>query len=691
MRRHRIPLAIVFAAVLALAVTGPAAGQSGWRPISAEEMAMTDCPQQPGAPAVFLWREVVTNENERAISVSCRLKVLTPAGKERANVEIPFVKGSFKVDELKARVVRPGGASEDFHGQMFEKTAIRAGKLKIKVMTFALPDVDVGSIIDYRYKLVPDEGRGASKRALDALDESLGTQGRPEEGGRDTASGLLFFTVDVWDIQEDLFTCRAKFAYVPSDELERLFGLAGMQMRLLWVFQRLADAQPVRRKGQVELELENIAALETEEFMPPETSQRMEVRLFYLQGRINAFDKYWEEESGNWQNGAEKFMRKAGDAVAEAQRVTEGIEDPMGKLRALYRRAQEIRNLSYDRTMTRRRREELKIKSNGNVADVLKHGYGVRSDITRSFAALSRAAGFEAKVVRVSRRDDKFFNKNIGGLYDQFDSELAMVKVDGTDKLFDPATPFCPMGMVHWSCAGSVCLIPAEKPPLFLTTPIYPADTALIQRELALALDPEGNLAGTVKVTFLGQEALVRRVEHIGEDEAEVRKDFETEMAEILPAGAKVTLKTLENIDNNKDSVVAHFEIGIAGLATVAGDKTLLPVSPLLGSRRHPFRHATRTHPIYFPYPYREFDDIVVKLPEGLQAETVPAARKKALEAFGFTLICATEDGGKLHIQRDLVVKKSYFAVDQYKAVKAFFDEVTAGDEELVVLSAVKK
>jgi hypothetical protein len=266
-----------------------------------------------------------------------------------------------------------------------------------------------------------------------------------------------------------------------------------------------------------------------------------------------------------------------------------------------------------------------------------------------------------------------------------------MVKVDGADKLFDPATPFCPMGIVHWSCAGSVCLVPADEPPMFLTTPIYPADTALTQRELALALDPEGNLTGTVKVTFLGQEALVRRVEHIGEDEAETRKTLETEMAELLPAGAKVALTKIENIDNNEDSVVAHFDVTLAGLATGAGDKTLLPVSPLLGSRRHPFRHAQRTHPVYFPYPYREFDDLVVALPEGWKAETVPAARKKALESFGFSLVCVPEDGGKLHVQRDLVVKKSYFAVDQYKTVKAFFDEVTAGDEELVVLSAVKK
>ena len=691
MRYCKTPPAMIFWGFLVLAAARPAAGQSGWPPIPDEELALTDCPQQPGAPAIFLWREVLTDDNERQISIHCRLKVLTPAGKERANVEIPFVKGRFKVDDLKARVVQPNGQSEEFSGQVFEKTAIRAGGLKVKVMTFALPDVDVGAIIDYRYRLVPDDGRGASKRALAALEESLGTTGRPQEGGVDTALGLLFFPVDVWDIQEDLFTRKARFAYVPSDELEGLFGLAHMKMRLIWVFNRLKDGKPERKKGQIELALENVPALEAEEYMPPETSQRMEVRFFYLEGRLDSFDKYWQEEAGNWQKGTEKFMRKAGDAVAEANRVTAGIDDPLQKLRALYARAQEIKNLSYDRTLTSRRREELKIKDNGNVADVLKRGYGLRSDITRSFAAMARAAGFEAKVVRVSRRDDKFFDRNLGGLYDQFDSELAMVKIDGVDKLFDPATPFCPVGMVHWSCAGSVCLVPAEAPPLFLTTPVYPADTALTQRELALALDAEGNLSGTAMVTFLGQEALVRRVEHIGDDEAQVRKDFEAEMAEILPAGSKVALKTLENIDNNADSVVAHFEVAVPGLATMAGDRTLLPVSPLLGSRRHPFRHDRRTHPVYFPYPYREFDDIVVTLPEGMKAETVPAGRKKNLEAFGLSLVCASEDSGKLHIQRDLVVKKNYFAVDQYKTVKAFFDEVTAGDEEFVVLSAVKK
>ncbi len=691
MRHRRLPIILAFLAFLALAAFRPAGAQEPWPAVTPEELALKDCPQQPGAPAILLYREEVTDHNKFASSCYRRLKVLTPAGKEYANIEIPFVKGSLKVEGLKARVVHPDGRSVEFNGQVFEKTAVRAGRLKTIVMAFALPDVEVGCIIDYRYKLVSDSGRSASKRSLDALEDALGAQGRPREGGYDSESGPLFFPADVWDIQEDLFTRKAKFSYIPSGLLIDALSWSGTRMRISWVTQRIVGAKLENTKEGIELELENIPALEIEDFMPPESTARMEVRIFYIEGTLDAPDKYWEKESANWQKGAEKFMRKTGEAVAETKRVAGSVDDTFHKIKALYDRAQEIRNLSYDKTLTSRRMEELKIKDNKNVADVLKRGYGVRSDITRTFAAMARAAGFEAKVVRVVTRDDKIFVKDFCGLYNQFDSELAMVKVDGEDKLFDPATPFCPMGLVRWSCMGSVFLAPSDKPPLFLPTPVYPPDTALTQREIALALDAEGNLTGKVTVTFQGQEALIRRVAHIGDDETEMKQAFEAEMAELLPVGAKVTLKKLENIDKNTDSVIAHFEVAMEGLATMAGDKMLLPVSPLLGSRRHPFRHAERKHAVYFPYPSREFDDIVVSLPEGLRVETTPEKRKQDLESFGFFLACAPEDGGKIHAQRDLVVKRSYFAVDQYKAVKAFFDEVTAGDEELVVLAADKK
>jgi len=224
-----------------------------------------------------------------------------------------------------------------------------------------------------------------------------------------------------------------------------------------------------------------------------------------------------------------------------------------------------------------------------------------------------------------------------------------------------------------------------------MRTPTFAADAALTQREFALRLDAEGNLAGTVKVTFLGQEALVQRVEHIGDDDVEIKKDLETEMLQILPAGAKAGLKGLENMTNNADRIVATFELDVPGVATAAGPRTLVPVSPLLGNARYPFRHAQRKYPVYFPYASREFDDIVITLPEGMKVETVPTPRANRSESFDYSLFCAAEGGAKFHAQRDLIIKKNYFPVGEYAALKAFFDQARAGDEEQVVLTSVKK
>ena len=690
--------AIVFAGILAvLFMLGSSrrAAAEEWPPVTDEEKALKDCPQQPGAPAVFLYREESTSHRTWTTSCYFRLKVLTPAGRDRANIEIPVVKGRTKVTDLKARVVRPDGTTVPFTGQVFEKTALRLSGFKVTVKTFALPDVDVGSIIDYRYKIVPDDGRSSSK-AQEALEDLFGNSGKPREGGIDTEEGILFLPMETWEVQADLFTRRAKFGYEPSGWLgTALAELAKKAMIFSWATRWLPGAEPAGDNSRIELELENIPAFEPEEFMPPESSQRMEVRLFYVAGTVGTPDTYWQAESRNWQKGLEKFMGTRWSAAPDARAAVAGLADPEAKIAALYAKAQKIKNLSYDRTMTRRMRKERGIKDNRSVADVLKNNYGLRSDITRTFVALAAGAGFTARVVRVATREDKLFDINTCDLYGQFDRELAVVQVNGKDRYYDPATPFCPPGLVGWEATAAAMLDPAGDPPSVLKAPVKTPDgtpeQALIRREIVLRLDAEGNLAGTAKVRFGGQEGLSRRLDHLDDDAVEVKKALETEMGDILPAGAKVTLQKVENLRNSADEVLADFDISLPGLATGAGDRTLLPASPLLGLKQYPFRHAQRKFPVSFAHPYRVSDDIVISLPDGMTVESVPAPRTDTGEWFDHSLVCTVENRTTLHVLRDVRLKRCDFPVSFYGTVRAFFDRLRTADEEQVVLSATKR
>jgi len=257
--------------------------------------------------------------------------------------------------------------------------------------------------------------------------------------------------------------------------------------------------------------------------MPPKSSQRMEVRLFYIEGRFRLLRQVLGGGEQGLAEGRGEVMRKAGDAAAEAKRVTAGVDDPLQKVRPSMP-GQEIKNLSYDKTLTSRRREELKIKDNGNVADVLKRGYGLRSDITRSSRPWPGPRASRPRSSACPGGTTSSSTGTFGGLYNQFDAELPC-QDHGEDKLFDPATPFCPVGMVHWSCAGSVLPRAGRGSAAVPDDPDLPAEHGPDPaRDRARARRRGHSPARSSDLPR--QEALIRRVEHIGDDETEVRKEF---------------------------------------------------------------------------------------------------------------------------------------------------------------------
>jgi hypothetical protein len=683
-----VHLAACVAAALLVAAL-PAAAPPTWPPISQEDAAMKDCSRQPGAPAVILYREEITSADLGTMTAFKRLKILTPAGRDRSTIEIPFVAGYFKVTDIEARVVPPQGREQPFTGQVFEKTALRRGRLRLAVKTFALPNVDVGSIIDYRYKLERVRSGLTDKRLNAMITDLVGHNDRPEEGGDEERKDPRTVMAGRWQVQEDLFTKHLKLSYTNlSAGIASLLGQGG---RLAWASVGMKLGKPFITSGSAVLDMYNIPAFAAEDHMIPEGIARMSIDLFFLDGEIKSGEEFWKLESMDWQKSVEKFIGRAGQLAALAGGIVGDATEPAEQLKRIYAKVQGFRNLSYERDLTDEQKKEQKIKDNRRVEDVLERGYGLRSDITRTFVKLAQAAGFEAEAVRVAARDDKLFRKEYLSFYDQLDSEMALVKVGDRTLLLDPATPFCPFGLIHWSRTNTTGLRSSGEPPAFFVPPPSPPDMALTRREAALTLDPQGNLAGPVKITYLGQEALVRRLDHIDDDEAAWKTALEKEFADILPTGATATLTKVENPGGSDSALIANFEVTIPGAATPTGEKTLLPVFPWNSAGQYPFRQSERQYPICFPYPFREVDDIIITLPEGLAAEVRPEARDDQNDFSAYTLACAEGGPGKLRVKRDLTLKKNSFPVEQYAAIKSFFDRARAGDEAQVVLTTVKK
>ncbi|MCU0244107.1 MAG: DUF3857 domain-containing protein [Acidobacteria bacterium] len=677
--RRSVRRSVLTAAFLALLAAGAAAAETqDWPPVTDEDKAVKDCPGQPGAPAVYLLRHQFSNDNDMSFRAFFRLKVLTDAGKAYGDIEIPFSE-AWRIKDIQARVVKPDGRAVPYTGPIFEKTVVQVGRLKRLVKTFALPDIEVGSIIDHRYELKLDPKKAASSRSL-----SL-ERWKPEEGGYPEDLSLLSYTTNIWDFTAPLYTFKARYVYMPYRNGQ--ISLGDRSLRLAWVSYGLAWGGPVWNGGSVELTVDGIPARAKEEFMPPEAEDRMGVIFFFCDNSVSDAASYWRREVGGWRDLVREFLDKAEGAEIEAQALVRPEAPALENLKALYDRAQRIENLSYDPAMTPARRKELKIKDNRSVADVLKRGAGLRSDITRAFVALARAAGFKADLVRVASRDDQIFHEQVLSLYGQFDTEIAKVETGGRTLFFDPATPLCPMGTLPWACTGTAYF--ATTGPLgdFPSTPLDPPDASTLRRELDLKLDAAGRLTGSVRLTLTGQEALVRRLEYLDLDEAEARRRLETELKATLGGDAQASCRAIENLAVAGDPLRLEFDVSWSAAAAVAGGRIALPAVPLRGGWHDAFRLTQRRSSVQFRYLARETDDIVIALPEGMRVEALPAASLDERSFARHTLDAAVAEDGRVRVRRELTILKPRVPADQYPILRAFFDRTRAAADGQILLS----
>ncbi len=426
-------------------------------------------------------------------------------------------------------------------------------------------------------------------------------------------------------------------------------------------------------------------AFQKEDFIPPENELKSRVDFYYTrQTKLEPPAQFWKREGKEWYDVVQEFIGKRKGVERAAGEIVSPSEPPEAKLRRLYARVQQVRNLSYERSKTKKEEEREKLKDNESVEDVWKHGYGYRNQLNRLFVGLARAAGFEAWSVRVSQRDAYFFREDLQDGR-QLDGEVALVRLEGKDLYFDPGTQFCPFGLLSWENTGVRGIRLEKDGGVFVTTPNpSPADAAT-ERKATLEFSDDGTLVGMLTVIFRGHEAMSRRREASESDDAGRRKQLEDEINEWLPAGARVELTKAPDWTGSEPELRAEFSLRVSSWGTAAGRRWLLPVSLFGAGRQTHFRSANRIHPLYFEYPVQVMDEISVRLPLSFQVSNTPTPQRRS-GAFGqYEIACETQ-GNTLKIQRRMATNGVLIPVEYYSGLRTFFESVRSSDEEQVVL-----
>ena len=604
---------------------------------------MTAEPKAPGASAIILYRQVDRDDQTYHEFVYKRIKILTEEGRKYADVELAFVKGEGQVNNIKARTIRPDGSVVNFDGKIYEKTIFKTKGIKELAKTFTLPDVQVGSIIEYQF----------------------------------THSWTEYLVYDSrWNVSDELFTKRAKFTLKPNQ---------AWPMRWGWQQLPAGAPQPVKEGAIIRLDVSDVPAFEEEDHMPPPNELKAHVNFTYITDKNTEQDqaKYWQREGRSRFEYADAFLNKKKEMENAVSSIISPSDSPDTKLRKIYARVQQLRNTSYEKEKTVAEQKREKEKENHNVGDVWKNQYGDHYDITCLFLGLVRAAGFDTSLVLVSSRSLYFFNPAMMNPH-QLTGYIVLVKTGGKDLFFNPGVPFTPFAYLPWGQTNVAGLKIDKDNSTWVTTSTPTADESMITRSADLTMNDDGALEGKLTVTYAGLEAHWRRIEERDEDGTEKKKFLEDEVKSWVPVGIDISLTNQPDWTSSSVTMVAVFDFKVEGWASPAGKKILIPVSLFSAADKHMFEHAHRVHPIYFDFPTQAKDDVKLQLPLNWSVVSVPRIPAQDQKVVVYS-VNVDDNKGSEHITRVLKLDLIGLDLKYYNALRNFFQQVKTGDEQQIV------
>lgn len=662
------PLRASFA--LCLLSLAPAVHAQQWVAPTSAELSMTALPEAPGAPGLYLFREETTDDGLHMHSFYVRLKVLNERGKDFANVELPFsTREGSNIDSLAGRTIHPDGTIIPFTGKPYEKLIERGTQSSYKAKVFTLPSVEIGSIVEYRYKIHFD----------DAYVQS------PD-----------------WFVQSNLYTRKAHFLWFPTMEPVTSTGDNGEQVSssIAWtpilppgakvkqtVLQTHANGgKTVEGQVQLELTVENVGPIPDESYMPPLHSISDRVLFYYTSYHTAA--EYWKSAGKRWSKARDKFIGPGPGVRAAVSGLGAPGDPPEAKLKKLYDAVMALENTDFTRSRSAAEEKAAGLKAVSSTDDILARKRGSGDELAQLFVAMARAAGMKAYLMGVADRGERIFLPGYLSL-SQIDDYIAIVNVDGKDVFFDPGQRYCAYRHLAWRHTLTAGLRQSDAGVDIAPTPGEPYTSAHVNRIADLTLDDHGSATGTVSMSYTGDPALYWRQRALRGDDTATNTELRSEMEQTLPGGMEVRVTDVKNLaDSDKPLLVTYAVKGAIGSTT--GKRLILPADVFEVNARPMFTEAKRENAVYLHYASYVQDAVRLKFPATLAVESAPPPEKGALQKVAIFDTSVKQSENSISSYRNVTIGKVIYAVTDYPDLRSFYGKLDNKAHESIVLTHVQ-
>ncbi len=566
-----------------------------------------------------------------------RIQVFTEAGKEYANVRIPYWH-DHHVSEIKAQTILPDGRRIKLENDdIFEE----GDKNKWLVKVFALPGVEDQCIIEYQY----------TYRAT-----SIGTaQPKYFQSYLQTEYSKFSMTLPQ-GFEYKASTRNIPDSYIAPEKEE--FDTPEQQdlTRFTWEFH---DLPPIKDEPYMYNRQDHLF------------SMNLQMVRYVDQYNDIKFIKEWEDLTEIVMEEYDSYFRKSGnlkDMLAEIP-----ISNPTGDLQP-----KDIFLFVRD-DLTRSSTQGLWQLKEMN--KVIKTREGSRVQTNLLLTALLREAGFTADPILIARRNYGKISLVSPNL-NEFNHVIVRLNADNQFSLIDAGYPYSTFDLMPSGDYTGVGLVVAEGEAMFVT---FPMKTSPSRMDVLTTcrLEDSGTLSGSFMIKSSGIYAANLRAAHA---ESETDEKFAyAELVDHIPGIIVDSLSLDLNLNDMSEPVLSTIYFQLPDYFATGTDMIYLPTTFYEGFHTNRLVTEERTHPLEFDAPIRIQEIVNLQLPEGFEIIESPKISSINGPGLGFQKQ-VKPSGGSVQIlwkhQRVDIVQPP----EKYKQIRDFYTEAVAIDQGVLVV-----
>ena len=627
-----------------------------WGKPTQEELTMTEYALDKDADAVELFRqadvyyEFINGDFRVHYLVKCRLKVLKPDGKRVADgnvvtrgsesntIRIETVKGlkATAYNMENGKVVKAKMESSMIHEEQLDKTD--------KLIKFSVPQVRVGTVIEYEYHLESD----------------------------------FFYELRDWYAQKDIPVAYTKYTLSIPEWLSFHIEESGMSH-----LEKKEDDgsitignEPVATKVQTFIG-RNLPSLKDDDYVWRAEDYGCkvthELQGIYIPGAVyKSYTSQWSDIDEMLAKDDEFGGRIKRSSPLKDEMVAAGIP----QIADAKERVEATWKLLHQR-----------VRWNGGYAfwaksgsKVLKDGTGSNADINFLFINMLHDAGIEASPIALRLRDRGRLPITHASMKYLSTFVVGITLNDSTMVYFDSSAEDGYLNVLPARLSvDRARLIKKGKSGewINLQRVAQATERTLIQA----TLDGDGKISGTMSRALTEEAA------------ASLRKRWRT---------AKDSTDVIHQIQENNSMEITGYQLQgrhdfspnlretITFTTQCSSTDDIIYLNPLVIApiNKNPFTAETRNLPVELPYKQRETINVALTLPDGWQVEEMP--KPIVLKFDGITAsIMFRQSGNQLSTVYKLDIQQTFFTSQQYPDLKAFMEKLVENCKNIIAIKKV--